>query len=223
MKPTSRRSARSFRGIERLESRSLFSSVVPDLAAAGFEQIEWNGQTAYAKPGQFILRMDDVHGRADQQLNAVNKVLGNVRNDAKATKFLGADGLTLVQTPKALTHGQLQAALRNVPGFRSLEPDFAITTHALANDQYFSLEWGLHNTGQSGGKVDADIDAPEAWDITRGDGSVVVGVIDSGIDYNHPDLAGAIWTNPFEIAGDGIDNDGNGYRDDVGRASCRER
>jgi subtilisin family serine protease len=82
------------------------------------------------------------------------------------------------------------------------------------NDQYFSLEWGLNNTGQSGGKVDADIDAPEAWDITRGDGSVVVGVIDSGIDYNHPDLAGAIWTNPKEAI-DGVDNDGNGYVDDV--------
>ena len=184
------------------------------MAAAGYEAIEWQGQQAYAKPGQFILRLDDVHGRADQQLNAVNKLLGHARHDAKATKFLGADGLTLVQTPKELTHGQLQAALRNVPGFRSLEPDFAVTTAALANDEYFSLEWGLHNTGQSGGKLDADIDAPEAWDITRGDGSVVVGVIDSGIDYTHPDLAGAIWTNPNEKA-DGVDNDGNGYVDDL--------
>src|SRR5688500_8922900 len=107
MKHSPRRSARSFRIIDSLESRSLFSSVAPDLVAAGVEQIEWNGQKTYAKPGQFILRLDNVHGRADQQLNAVNNALGNVRNDAKATKFLGADGLTLVQTPKALTHGQL--------------------------------------------------------------------------------------------------------------------
>jgi len=76
--------------------------------------------------------------------------------------------------------------------------------------------WGLHNTGQTGGTADADIDAPEAWTKTTGNpNGPLIAVIDTGIDYKHPDLANNIWTNPGEIAGDGIDNDGNGVIDDV--------
>ncbi|MEZ2232093.1 SBBP repeat-containing protein [Microcoleus sp.] len=75
--------------------------------------------------------------------------------------------------------------------------------------------WGLNNTGQTGGRFDADIDAPEAWDIQKGSKNVVVAVVDTGVDYNHQDLAANIWRNTGEIAGDGIDNDRNGYIDDV--------
>jgi subtilisin family serine protease/Ca2+-binding RTX toxin-like protein len=85
----------------------------------------------------------------------------------------------------------------------------------IPNDPGFNQLWGLHNTGQSGGTPDADIDAPEAWDIQTGNPNLVIGVIDTGVDYNHPDLVGNIWTNPGEIANDGIDNDNNGYIDDV--------
>ena len=75
--------------------------------------------------------------------------------------------------------------------------------------------WGLNNAGRQGGVADADIDAPAAWDITTGARSVVVAVIDSGLAVTHPDLAANIWTNPREIPGDGLDNDGNGFVDDV--------
>ena len=85
----------------------------------------------------------------------------------------------------------------------------------IPNDPGFNQLWGLNNTGQNGGTVDADIDAPEAWDIQTGNPNLVIGVIDTGVDYNHPDLLGNIWTNPGEIANDGIDNDNNGYIDDV--------
>ncbi|NBP89542.1 MAG: peptidase S8, partial [Planctomycetia bacterium] len=74
---------------------------------------------------------------------------------------------------------------------------------------------GLHNTGQGGGTADADIDATEAWQVSTGSRDVIVGVVDSGIDYTHPDLAANIWVNPGEIAGNGIDDDGNGFVDDV--------
>jgi hypothetical protein len=85
----------------------------------------------------------------------------------------------------------------------------------LTADPSFGQQWALQNTGQSGGKVDADIDAPEAWGLTTGSSDVVVFVIGTGIDYTHPDLAANIWTNPGEVAGNGIDDDGNGYVDDI--------
>ncbi|MDW8030977.1 MAG: S8 family peptidase [Candidatus Bipolaricaulota bacterium] len=83
------------------------------------------------------------------------------------------------------------------------------------NDSMFNQLWGLHNTGQTGGTPDADIDAVEAWDITTGSSSVVVFVIDTGVDYNHPDLVANTWTNPGEIPGNNVDDDNNGYVDDV--------
>ncbi|MDH5229958.1 MAG: S8 family serine peptidase [Gammaproteobacteria bacterium] len=90
-----------------------------------------------------------------------------------------------------------------------------IRANALPNDSRFVDQWGLHNTGTTGGTADADIDAPEAWDITAGSPDIVVAVIDTGVDYNHADLAANIWTNPGEIAGNGRDDDGNGFVDDV--------
>jgi len=86
---------------------------------------------------------------------------------------------------------------------------------AEPTDPRFGDLWGLHNTGQAGGRVDADIDAPEAWDITTGSRDVIVGVIDTGTDYNHPDLRDNIWVNPGEVPSNGIDDDGNGVIDDV--------
>jgi len=83
------------------------------------------------------------------------------------------------------------------------------------DDTYFDLQWSLHNVGQGGGTTDCDIDAPEAWDLETGNSDVVVAVIDSGIDYTHPDLAGNIWINEDEIDDNGVDDDGNGYVDDV--------
>jgi len=91
-------------------------------------------------------------------------------------------------------------------------------------DPDFGEQWPLENTGQSGGTPDADIDATDAWDIEDGSSNpIVVAVIDSGIDYTHPDLDANIWTNPGEDAwadpldpttGNGIDDDGNGLVDD---------
>ena len=92
------------------------------------------------------------------------------------------------------------------------------------NDPRFPDLWGLHNTGQTGGTPDADIDTPEAWDITTGSPTVTVAVTDTGVQVapgfsgnveTHPDLAANLWVNPGEVAGNGVDDDGNGYVDDV--------
>ncbi|MHC4362930.1 MAG: S8 family serine peptidase, partial [Planctomycetota bacterium] len=84
------------------------------------------------------------------------------------------------------------------------------------NDPRFDDLWGMHNMGQTGGTVDADIDAPEAWDIATGSSDIVVAVIDTGVDYTHVDLAANMWVNEDEYYGTpGVDDDGNGYVDDI--------
>ena len=94
------------------------------------------------------------------------------------------------------------------------EPNYIVSALVSPNDPSFSSLWGLLNTGQSGGTPGADIDATRAWDLTTGSNSVVVGVIDTGVDYTHPDLASNIWSNTADCNTNGVDDDGNGYVDD---------
>ena len=95
------------------------------------------------------------------------------------------------------------------------ELNYLLSLALSPDDADLDKLWGLHNTGQTGGTPDADIDAPEAWDLTTGSAAMIVGVIDTGVDYSHDDLAPNMWSNPGEIAGNGIDDDGNGYIDDI--------
>lgn len=95
------------------------------------------------------------------------------------------------------------------------EPNYICYLNNIPNDPLFGQQWGLHNTGQTGGVVDVDIDAPEAWDIETGSSSVTIAVIDSGVDYMHPDLFDNIWLNDNEIPDNFIDDDGNGFVDDI--------
>ena len=101
------------------------------------------------------------------------------------------------------------------PWVEYAEPNYFLYADQLPDDPLLSRAWGLHNLGQSGGLKDADGDVLEAWQATTGSASVVVAIIDSGIDWLHPDLAANIWSNPGELAGNGRDDDGNGYIDDV--------
>ncbi len=103
-------------------------------------------------------------------------------------------------------------ALARLPGVSYAEPNYVVTSTVTPNDAGFSSLWGLNNTGQSGGTVDADIDAPEAWDLQTGSTSSTVGVIDTGVDYTHPDLYLNIWINQGEIPSsiDPVDVDGDG-------------
>lgn len=125
--------------------------------------------------------------------------------------------VVLVQIP-ATTHDDYPAALATLaalPGVSHAGPDWLVQATITPNDPSFAQQWALDNQGQDGGTADADIDAPEAWAYHTGSRSVKVGVIDSGIDLQHPDLTGNLWTNPGEIAGNGLDDDANGYVDDV--------
>lgn len=137
---------------------------------------------------------------------------------AHVRRRMPASGMWLVafSEPKLET---VPRAVTRLSGMSKLvriaEPDHIMRAQTTPNDPSFSTLWGLHNTGLSGGTVDADIDAPEAWALSTGSTSVVVAVIDSGIDQTHPDLVANLWTNPGEVAGNGLDDDGNGYVDDT--------
>jgi subtilisin family serine protease len=97
----------------------------------------------------------------------------------------------------------------------SAEPDGVGFGGGTPNDECFSEQWGLHNTGQLSGTVDADVDAPEFWDIIESTPGIVIAVLDSGLNFTHPDLQNIAWINPGEISGDGLDNDSSGRVDDM--------
>lgn len=130
-------------------------------------------------------------------------------NSSRRTYLIGFKEVTPDAVPKAILK------ITQFKAVKYAEPDFVGFASATPNDPYFYYQWSLNNTAQYGGVSDADIDGPEAWNISKGSKNIKVGVIDSGVDYNHPDLAGNIWTNPREIPGNGIDDDGNGLVDDV--------
>ena len=133
-------------------------------------------------------------------------------------KYINADLVKLregTSIKKALAYYKSKAKVAHV------EPNYMLSIgttllSTLPDDSSFSSLWGLHNTGQTGGKNDADIDAPEAWNITTGSSDIIVAVIDTGVDYTHPDLKDNMWTNDAELNGDpGIDDDNNGFVDDI--------
>ncbi len=113
----------------------------------------------------------------------------------------------------------LQAAdrLKKDPRIDIAEPDWRIELLEHPNDPMFAEQWHLHNTGQNSGREDADIDAPEAWDLASNQlEEIIVAVVDSGVDTKHPDLVANIWNNTPEQEGlDGIDDDQNGFIDDL--------
>ena len=145
-----------------------------------------------------------------------------------AAKALGlTDGRALRGTPaRAYGLGSTSMArLRSLPpGVESITPDVRLARDLdPADEPGWDYLWGLHNTGQSilgqPGTSNIDIDALQAYGISKGDPAVVVAVIDDGVDFGHPDLAARAWTNPGESGGgresNGNDDDDNGYVDDV--------
>jgi subtilisin family serine protease len=121
-----------------------------------------------------------------------------------------------VKLPEGVSVKDAIAQYMQDPNVLYAEPNYLRYPKMVPNDPYFNpQQWALNNTGAyASGTEGADIRMPQAWDITQGSRNVIVAVIDSGVDYNHPDLVSNIWTNTNEDCNNGKDDDGNGYVDD---------
>ncbi len=194
---------------EFLERRRVLSADFSRLSAGVIDRVSWQGLEVDAYQDRWVVRYDAEPGG----LNSLGDLLVADGEWGWSALDLGG-GFYSLSTPGAVV-ADVASWATTAAGVSYLEPDFAINHSLVPNDPSFSQLWGLSNTGQSGGVADADIDAPEAWNVTTGSRSVVIGVIDSGVDVTHPDLAANIWRNPGEIPGNGIDDDGNGFVDDV--------
>ncbi|MEM7809140.1 MAG: S8 family serine peptidase, partial [Planctomycetota bacterium] len=189
------------------------------------EQIVWQGRTVDVVRGEVIVRYESNGLQGGQaafdvaqpamltgqdrvnQLDGVTRAFADVDHEGlQVERHLGSSGLFLARGTDTLG---LIADLKATPGVTFVEPNFVVTKSSTPNDPSFDQLWGLHQSS------DMDIDALEAWGISTGSPDVITAVVDTGIDYNHPDLVANMWTNPGEIAGDGIDNDNNGYVDDI--------
>lgn len=138
---------------------------------------------------------------------------------AAVQRRLAAGDVELVRLPADMDMERALEQYRANPLVEYAEPNYLVHRARIPNDPRFAAEqWALDNTGQAvrgvAGEPGADIGAAAAWDLHVGDAAVVVAILDSGVDYGHPDLAANIWTNTDDPA-DGLDNDGNGFVDDI--------
>ena len=140
-----------------------------------------------------------------------------VRANAHAAVSPLAEGVERLILPPGASVAAAIAALQRNPAVRFAQPDYVLRPDVVSNDPaYLATEfWGMYGPATEPPAVYGS-NASGAWAAGHfGSRSVAVGIVDTGVDINHPDLAPNIWTNPFETAGNGIDDDGNGYVDDV--------
>lgn len=187
------------------------------LSEFGVEVVTINGQKSYAFDGQFVLSMGGIHGGRGTQVRNAQAYLDSIpglrelkksfAGDVRIARQLGGEGQFLVKADKSMTYTQLQSAIGDTNKFRSIEPNSLIwAASRTPNDTNWSSQTSWMAT---------QLQAPEAWDFNVGGTSdLVVAVIDSGIDFTHPDISSNMWRNTGEIPGNGIDDDNNTFIDD---------
>src|SRR5262245_58503131 len=165
--------------------------------------VEWLGQTRLAAAGRWIVQVDGLTGTPAEQIVAFDPVVNSLGLGVFIESQLGIDGMFRLAGPADLSPQELLNALTPIAGVQYAEPDFADAFgQVIPNDAEFARLWGMNNTGSNPGvgpgTPDADIDAPEAWDLsgpTRGSTQTIIAIDDSGVDYTHPDLYLNIWLN----------------------------
>ncbi|PEQ95953.1 hypothetical protein CN481_03010 [Bacillus sp. AFS006103] len=165
------------------------------------------------KKGEVIVRFKQGKSLGSLGVVAMGKGLRVSKN---LDRSLGIQLLNFDSTATSMDN--IVKSLKNSGEVEYAEPNYIYHPAAVSDPLYGQL-WGMKNTGQSiegvPGKSGIDIKAETAWLKTKGSSSTVIAVIDTGTDIDHTDLKDNIWKNPGEIANDGIDNDKNGYVDDV--------
>jgi len=145
---------------------------------------------------------------------------------AEALRARRSSGVQLIHLDKALSVEDAVRRAQEDPRVEYAEPDyFVYAMETVPDDPFFSQMWGLSKAGCpfcSSGFETPNIDATRAWDLTTGSDDVVAVVLDTGVDLQHEDLAANAWVNPREIAGNGIDDDGNGFVDDINGWNFRD-
>jgi subtilisin family serine protease len=174
------------------------AAVLSILAVLGFpgSVSASHGSAPTSRPGEILVSFAGSSTRAERA-DALSDL------DATVLERLPLPGLVRVRLDPGTDVSAAVAALEKRPYVRYAQPNNRYSLFATPNDPSYSLEWGL---GQ--------IRAPAAWDVSTGSDAVTVAVVDSGVQYTHPDISANVWTNPGETT-DGLDNDGNGLIDDV--------
>ncbi|MFZ7090797.1 S8 family peptidase [Primorskyibacter sp. 2E233] len=147
-------------------------------------------------PGQFIVKTSPGTDMARFSIQSLS-------DGVRVIDTLPEVGMLVIEAPDA-EFGALSTRSLNVPGIAYIEPVYVVRADATPNDPDYPQQWAWPK-----------IKAPAAWDIGKDSGNLIVAVVDSGVDYRHPDLAANMWKNPGEIPANGIDDDGNGVIDDV--------
>lgn len=167
---------------------------------------------------------DSISGRVivqwRQGADHADKVAARDAAEVDFEAQLGAPSFQLVAVEPGQSAADAARALEADPAVAVAEPDGYRRLDSVPNDPLFSQLWGLRNTGAgvhgfAGAVAGADVNAVAAWDRSVGIPTTVVADIDSGYRFDDPDLGPVVWTNPGEVAGNSLDDDANGYVDDV--------
>jgi parallel beta-helix repeat protein len=133
------------------------------------------------------------------------------RGDFALKQALGLSRIYVLTLPSSTNLQEALSAFSVDPAVEYAEPDFVGWGGGTPDDEWFDQQWNLHNTGQSGGEFDADVDAIEAWDISAGVTSTIVSIIDTGVDLDHPDLADKVVPGYDFVNGDATPQDDHGH------------
>ena len=181
------------------------------LIIIGFVLAGTQTHAAPAVAGEYIVKMKNSVGAfSTQNVQAMMApIAAKVKSEISKSQRTMVVQKSILERPEAVIE-----QLSKMPGVEFVEPNYIYHASALPNDSRLNDLWGLVNSNKSSGGV--DIDAQDAWAISTGSENVVVAVIDTGVNYNHPDLKNNMWVNTAEANGTpGVDDDGNGFIDDI--------